>query len=94
MNRDITILGMKVIEKQGLVATADIKIDDITINQFRLMKNPKGELWADVPLLHWIDRGQHYYQKAVELNEELLNEIERIIKNEYKLRSERRPNDR
>jgi len=83
MNNKIQILGMKIVEKNGLVATADIKIDKITINQFRLMKNPKGELWVDVPLLHWIDRGQHYYQKAVEINEEIMNNIEQEIFNEY-----------
>ena len=83
MNKQIELLGMKKINKSGLLATADVKQDTVTINQFRLMRNSKGEMWVDVPLLHWIDRGQHYYQKAVELNEEIMNKIERIIINEY-----------
>lgn len=74
---------MKIVNKSGLLATADVALETITINQFRLMRNPKNEMWVDVPLLHWIDRGQHYYQKAVELNEETLNKIERMVINEY-----------
>ena len=86
-NYDIELLGMRTLNKGGLLATADIKYNGITINQMRLMQNAKGEKWVDVPLLHWLDRGQHYYQKAIELDDDLLNKIEERIINEYRDRT-------
>ena len=87
MNEKIEIIGMKVINKGNLIATASITIYGMIINQMRIIQLNTG-LRVDVPLLHWIDRGGHFYEKAIELNEELLEKIEEVIIYEYRRRSQ------
>jgi len=82
MNDKIEILGIKEINKGKILAIASIKVLGIIINQMRILKLHNG-LLVDVPLLHWIDRGSHFYEKAIELNSELLERIEKEIINEY-----------
>jgi DNA-binding cell septation regulator SpoVG len=82
MNKEIKIIGMKDLNKGNLVSTASIKIYGLVINQMRIIKLNTG-LRVDVPLLHWIDRGGHYYEKAIEMNDELLEQIEKEVIDEY-----------
>ena len=89
MNETIEIIGMKVINKSNLIATASIKIYGMIINQMRIIQLNTG-LRVDVPLLHWVDRGGHYYEKAIEMNEELLETIEKEVLNEYKKRTNKK----
>jgi len=85
MNEKIEIIGMKVINKGNLIATVSIKIYGMIINQMRIIQLNTG-LRVDVPLLHWVDRGGHYYEKAIEMNDELLEKIEKEVINEYNRR--------
>ena len=85
MNEKIEIIGMKVISKGNLIATVSIKIYGMIINQMRIIKLNNG-LRVDVPLLHWVDRGGHYYEKAIELKDELLELIEKEVIDEYRKR--------
>jgi len=87
MNDKIEIIGMKVINKGNLIATVSIKIYGMIINQMRIIQLNTG-LRVDVPLLHWVDRGGHYYEKAIEMNDELLEKIEKEVINEYKKRKQ------
>jgi hypothetical protein len=88
MKDKIEILGMKELNKGNLIATASIKVKGIIINQMRIVQLHNG-LRVDVPLLHWIDRGGHYYEKAIELNNELLEEIEIEVLYEYSQRKKK-----
>ncbi len=85
MKDKIEILGMKDVNKGNLIATASIRVTGITINQMRIIKL-YNNLRVDVPLLHWVDRGGHYYEKAIELSNELLEKIEEVLINEYNKR--------
>jgi hypothetical protein len=88
MKDKIEILGMKELNKGNLIATASIKVRGIIINQMRIIQLHKN-LRVDVPLLHWVDRGGHYYEKAIELNNELLEEIEVEVLYEYSQRKQK-----
>lgn len=85
MKEKIEILGMKDVNKGNLIATASIRFDGLIINQMRIIKLYK-DLRVDVPLLHWVDRGGHYYEKAIEINDMLLETIEEVLINEYNKR--------
>ena len=88
MNERIEIIGMKEVNKGNLIAIVSIKVSGLVINQMRIIQLNTG-LRVDVPLLHWIDRGGHYYEKAIELNNELLEQIEKEVINEYRRRKKR-----
>ena len=74
--------------KGNLIAIASIRFDGLIINQMRIIKL-YNDLRVDVPLLHWVDRGGHYYEKAVELSNELLEVIEVEVLYEYSQRKKK-----
>ena len=88
MNQNIEILGMKIINKGGLLATADIQFNGININQMRVLKNKQGKISIGFPVIHWISQNQHFYQPALEINNETIRlNIEKRLLDEYKERT-------
>lgn len=80
----MVVTNLKIINKKGIKALASVRIDSVIINQFRVISHKiENRNIVDVPLLHWVERGQHYYEKAVEIDEDLLNEIEKEILKQY-----------
>lgn len=74
------IKGMTKVDKGKIIATADVElIDGITINQFKIQKDQDGTLYATVPVLHWVENRQHYFQKAVTLPDDLMLKINNKI---------------
>lgn len=89
MNNDnFEIIGFRLVGKGGLIATADIIFNGITINQMRIVKNKQGKISVGYPVLHWISQNQHFYQPALEINDESTRlNIEKRLLDEYKTRT-------
>ncbi|WP_457599809.1 septation protein SpoVG family protein [Hydrogenivirga sp.] len=69
-------------KKSGLVAYADVKIDDdLLIKAVRLMKNRHGGFYVQMPSVHSGDRN---YEVVEILNRDLLEEIRRKVVDTYR----------
>ena len=70
---DIIVTGIKILDKKGLKAVASVEVGPFLFNQFQVREH-KGGLIVEVPIIHWVERSQHFWEKAVELHSEKLRE--------------------
>ena len=81
----IEILDLRLIDKdQPLKAFVDVKLDHITIREFRVIKENGKRLRVATPQISWKDTdGKIKYKTVITLPDELKGELDRVILNHF-----------
>jgi DNA-binding cell septation regulator SpoVG len=88
---DIEVLEMRVLDNgKPLKAFADIKIDRLTIRDFRIIKEPKCRAYVTAPQISWRNtNGKVNFKTIITMPDELKWKLESVILAEYQRAKEK-----
>ncbi len=82
---EIKILSLRLIEpkESGLTGFSDVKVDSVTIRDFRIFKRNGGKPFIQVPYNTFKKDGRIEFHPIIDLPEEIRAQVDAAILNEY-----------